>query len=161
MGDINPTERGFLSYIDKSRNYYLSRGHNNPYRWASNSDAPFAPLTKPLEESRIGLFTTASLTENWKERRVYAAPSLPPPESLYTRHLAWHKGATHTDDVETFLPITCLNKYAEEKRIANISRNFYGVPTDYSTAKTTNKFNPEALSHCHNDGVDAALLVAL
>ena len=41
MSDFDPTQRGFVSYIDKSREFYLAKGYGNPYRWASNPDAPF------------------------------------------------------------------------------------------------------------------------
>ena len=57
MSDFDPTQRGFVSYIDKSREFYLAKGYGNPYRWASNPDAPFTPLTKPLAESRVALVT--------------------------------------------------------------------------------------------------------
>ena len=60
MSDIDPTQRGFVSYIDKSREFYLAKGYGNPYRWASNPDAPFTPLAKPLAESRVALVTTAA-----------------------------------------------------------------------------------------------------
>ena len=162
MSDIDPTQRGFVSYIDKSREYYLAKGYGNPYRWASNPDAPFTPLSKPLSESRVALFTTASRTsENWKVREVYTAPTQPPPEALYTRHLSWHKKATHTDDVETFLPIQRLTEYAAAGRISSLAPRFYGVPTDYSAGKTVQEFAPAALDFCQEDEVDIALLVAL
>jgi hypothetical protein len=61
MTEFDPSHRVFVSYIDKSREYYLARGYGNPYRWAHHEDAPFAPLTKPLSQSRIALVTTAAL----------------------------------------------------------------------------------------------------
>ena len=39
--------RIFVSYIDKSREYYLAQGFTNPYRWASHGAAPFAALRSP------------------------------------------------------------------------------------------------------------------
>ena len=30
MSDIDPTQRGFVSYIDKSREYYLAKGYGKP-----------------------------------------------------------------------------------------------------------------------------------
>jgi len=52
MAEFDSSRRIFVSYIDKSREYYLARGHGNPYRWAHNENAPFAPLAKPLSQSR-------------------------------------------------------------------------------------------------------------
>ena len=58
METYSPTHRVTVSYIDKSRLYYRDKGFKNPYRWATNSNAPFASLKKPLNESRIALVTT-------------------------------------------------------------------------------------------------------
>ena len=35
--------RIFVSYIDKSREYYLAQGFTNPYRWASHGAALRSP----------------------------------------------------------------------------------------------------------------------
>ena len=48
MSEFDPAHRMFVSYIDKSREYYLARGYGNPYRWAHHDDAPFTPPAKPL-----------------------------------------------------------------------------------------------------------------
>lgn len=162
MSDFDPTRRGFVSYIDKSREYYLAKGYANPYRWASFPDTPFQPLPKALSESRLAVVTTAALSaEDCRSRDVYAAPTEPPPEALYTRHLSWHKQATHTDDVETFLPVRRLAEYAADGRIGSVSARFYGVRTDYSARRTMHEFAPALRELCRADGVDAALLVAL
>ena len=161
MSGFDQAQRIFVSYIDKSREYYLARGHGNPYRWASHEEAPFTPLVKPLSHSRIALMTTASQTADWKVRDVYAAPTSPPPEALYTNHLFWHKQATHTRDVESFVPIRRLEEYAAEGRIGSLAPRFYGVPTDYSERQTVEKYAPAVLDLCRTDGVDVVLLAAL
>ena len=63
MSEFDPSHRLFVSYIDKSREYYLARGYANPYRWARHDDAPFAPLAKPLSRSRVALISTAALAQ--------------------------------------------------------------------------------------------------
>ena len=162
MSDFDPTQRGFVSYIDKSREFYLAKGYGNPYRWASNPDAPFTPLTKPLSESRVALVTTAAPDlQGGRKRSRYAAATRPAPEALYTHHLSWHKTATHTDDVETFLPVRRLNEYVAEGRLGSLSPRFYGVPTVYSARQTVQEDAPAVLDFCREDGVDIVLLVAL
>ena len=162
MSDFDPTQRGFVSYIDKSREFYLAKGYGNPYRWASNPDAPFAPLAKPLSESRVALVTTAAPDlQGGRKRSRYAAATRPAPETLYTHHLSWHKTATHTDDVETFLPVRRVNEYVAEGRLGSLSPRFYGVPTVYSARQTVQEDAPAVLDCCREDGVDIALLVAL
>jgi hypothetical protein len=52
-------------------------------------------------------------------------------QALLTDHLSWHKEATHTRDVESFLPIRRLEEFAAAGVIGSPSPRFYGVPTDY------------------------------
>ena len=164
----DPAQRIFVSYIDKSREYYLAQDYGNPYRWAYNQDSPLAPLRKPLAESRIGLVTTASIVDEGAEpepmdvpKVVYSAGTGNPPSTLYTEHRSWDKEATHTDDLDSFAPIHRLQEAASAGRIASVSPRFYGVPTEYSQRKTMEIDAPEILRLCREDGVDAVLLVAL
>lgn len=156
------THRVAVSYIDKSREYYLERGHGNPYRWAYHEEVPFMPLPKPLAESRAGLVCTAMPSKEFDlERQVYSAPTDPPPEALYTQRLFWHKTATHTNDIESYLPVRRLNEYAADGRIGSLSPRFYGVPTQYSQRQTTELHAPAILEMCQEDQVDVALLIPL
>lgn len=161
MSEFDPAHRIYVSYIDKSREYYLARGYGNPYRWAHHEDVPFAPLAKPLNRSRVGLITTAVLPGEKSLMEVYAAPSAPPPVSLFTDHRAWHKEATHTRDVESFLPLRRLEEFAAAGRIGATSPRFYGVPTDFSQRRTTDTYAPAALDLCRADAVDVVLLFPL
>jgi hypothetical protein len=162
MSELDPSHRIFVSYIDKSREFYLARGYDNPYRWAHHEDAPFTALTKPLSQSRVALITTAALPGDDRSlTEVYAAPSVPPPTALFTEHRAWHKQATHTRDVESFLPIRRLEELAAVGRIGSPSPRFYGVPTDYSQRRTVHEYAPAVLDLCRTDAVDVALLIPL
>ena len=51
--------RTYVSYIDRSREYYAAQGYSQPYTWAHHDDAPFTPLQKPLSKCRVGMVTTA------------------------------------------------------------------------------------------------------
>ena len=162
MTEFNTSHRLFVSYIDKSREYYLARGYANPYRWAHHEDAPFSLLKKALTESRVALVTTASLTkESARALEVYASPTDPAPTSLFTEHRSWDKAATHTRDVESFLPIRRVGEFVAAGRVGNLSRRFYGVPTDFSQRRTIQKYAPALLDFCRADAVDLALLVPL
>ena len=162
MTEFDTSRRIFVSYIDKSREYYLARGYGNPYRWAHNENAPFAPLAKPLSQSRVALVSTAALTrEGGDLKEVYCASTEPPPVALYTDHRSWDKKATHTRDVESFLPIRRVAEFAAVGRIGGLSPHFYGVPTDFSQRRTVDKYAPAVLDLCRADAVDVALLVPL
>ena len=160
MTEFDSSHRTFVSYIDKSREYYLARGHANPYRWATHEDAPFAPLAKPLSESRVALLTTAALTRD-NLTKVYCAQTEPPPAAMYTEHRSWDKKATHTRDVESFLPIRRLREFAAAGRIGGLSPRFYGAPADFSQRRTIEEHAPAVLDFCRADAIDVALLVPL
>lgn len=167
--DVDRTHRVFVSYIDKSREYYLAQDYGNPYRWAYHDDAPFEPLSKPLASCRVGLVTTASPMDSDAgsgrdgppPQVVFAAPTEPAPERLNTTHRFWDKDATHTEDLDSYLPLHRLREYVGEGRIGSLSPRFYGIPTEYSQRKTIEHDNPELLRLCREDGVDVALLVPL
>ncbi len=162
MNEFDASHRIFVSYIDKSREYYLARGFGNPYRWAYNEDAPFAPLAKPLANCRVGLITTAILSEQeQKPKKVYAAPTTPVPAGLYTEHIFWHKEATHTRDLDSFLPISRVAECAGDGRVGALSPRFYGVPTDFSQRRTNEEYAPALLDLCRTDAVDVTLLFPL
>lgn len=153
-----------VSYIDKSRRYYAAVGYDTPYRWATNDDAPFQRLTKPLNEMTIGVVTTASpVGEDGLPNlpmRSAATPAHPVPERLFTDDLSWDHDATHTDDVGSFLPLEALAELVSSGRVGAISDRFYGAPTSYSQRKTL-KDAGRVKDWCIEDGVDAVLLVGL
>lgn len=163
------TYRSFVSYMDRSREFYAAQGYDKPYQWAHYEDVPFTPLIKPLAQSRVGLVTTGEkpkppgivTLEILMQREPYAEPSDPPPQSLFTDILSWDKESTHTKDVNSILPINRLNEYVSSGRVGSASARFYGVPTDYSKSKTLNVYAPQILQWCREDGVDAVILSAL
>jgi hypothetical protein len=162
------THRSFISYIDRSREYYAAQGYTMPYEWPHYDDVPFTPLAKPLRECRVGLVTTAGMPKPsgavaalFFPREIYAEPMIPPPQLLFTDDLYWDKKATHTKDVDSFLPVNRLGDFAASGRIGSASPRFYGVPTDYSQSRTLERYAPQVLEWCRQDGVDAVLLSAL
>lgn len=157
-----------VSYVQKSRDFYLARGFPRPYQWAQNDGAPFTNLSKPLSGCRVGVVTTTVPFRGQREElladapkgTVYAQDCQPPPDQMFTGHLSWHKTATNTDDLETFLPLGRLGELVQAGAIGSISPRFYGVPTNYSQRET----RQDALTiadWCREDDVDVVLLVPL
>jgi hypothetical protein len=167
--DAPITHRTFVSYIDRTREYYAAQGYERPYAWARYAEVPFAALAKPLAESRVAVVTTASafVGQEAKEgvlrgsKEVWSGETAQTPERLYTDDLAWDKQTTHTDDVDSFLPLTHLRAAAKAGRIGSLAPRFHGVPTDYSQRRTLEQDAPEILARCREDDVDVALLVPL
>jgi len=159
---VDPTHRTFVSYIDKSREYYLARGYGNPYRWAYFDEVPFASLKRPLPQSVVTLVTTAHEGVDAPSfRSTYSIPSEPAPTCLRTDGLFWDTLATHTEDLDSFFPVHRLQEFARDGHIGRLAPRLHGVPTEYSHRRTIERDAPEVLRRCEEDGVDAALLVPL
>lgn len=152
-----------VPYMLRTRDYYRAQGYDKDYRWAENADAPFSPLTKTLSESTLAVITTAmpDTEEGRAERRVYSTPCDPIPASMYTEELSWDKSATHTNDVNSFLPLQQLNGLIEQGELGALAPRFHSVPTTYSQRATRDEDAPEILKRCQEDGADIALLVPL
>ena len=169
MPDSPIIHRSFISYIDRTREFYAAQGYEEPYRWAHHSTVPFAPLLRPIAESRVTVVTTSSplIGQEAREgvlrgsKQVWSGDTETTPDRLYTDDLAWDKECTHTDDVESFLPLGTLRSLAAEERIGSLAKRFHGVPTDYSQRRTVEQDAPEILARCGEDAADIALLVPL
>ena len=155
----------YLRYIDKSREYYAASGYPMPYKWVHFTDVPFTPLPKPLSECRIGLVTTAfpmsAAGADRAPKEPYAMPTSPAPERLYTQDLFWDKDATHTDDVNSFVPLAVISEFVAEGRVGSLAPRFYGVPTDYSARRTEQRDAPAIAALAAEDAVDVMLLTPL
>lgn len=163
---VGPTHRTFVSYIDKSRAYYLARGYSNPYRWAHFDDVPFALLQRPLSQGVVTLITTAHQlagegADTPPLRTVHSMPSADPPARLSTDGLFWDREATHTEDLDSYFPVYRLQEFVRDGRVGRLARQLHGVPTEYSQRSTMERDAPEILRRCQEDGADAALLVPL
>lgn len=160
----------YVRYIEKTREYYLAEGYEQPYQWAHFEDVPFMRLQKPLAECRVGLVTTsdiAVLSENGEREsgdaatligNVYSIPLDVAPERLYSRSEHYDRHATTLDDVNAYCPVTRLCEIAARGRIGSAAARFHGVYTSYSQRVTMERDAPEVLKRCREDGVDAVLL---
>ena len=163
---IDPAQRSYVSYIDKSREFYSASGYTNPYQWAYDPGTPaFTALRAPLSQLRVGLVTTTypmpAPGERLLAKSPYAQSVDPKPDAMFTEDLFWDKNATHTRDTESFLPITRLQEQVAAGRIGSLSPRFYGVPTDYSQRRTNEQDAPAIASMLREDAVDVAFLVPL
>ena len=154
-----------VRYMERTREYYRALGYAKDYVWATYEEVPFTRLVKPLRESRIGLVTTAEPPDRFNrdakgDKHSWSGPVDMPP-SVNTDNLAWDRESTHTEDRETFLPITTASALATEGVIRAIAPRFHGVPTEYSQRKTVEEDAPEILKRLREDCADAALLSAL
>lgn len=159
---IKPTSLP-VPYMARTRAYYRALGYQRDYIWATYAEVPFLRLAKPISEIKLALVTTANPL-GWKEgqsKAVWSGPTASPPAALNTDDLAWDKDNTHTNDVESFLPIRALQGLVKAGELGALSDHYYGLPSEYSQAKTLTEDVPALLSRLSEDSVDTVLLVPL
>jgi D-proline reductase (dithiol) PrdB len=160
-----------IRYMQRTRDWYLALGYDNPYRWAHFGDVPFRPLAKPLADSTVALITTAAPSQPGqgpqgpgapynaaaKFFRVYSGDS-DRDHDLRNDHVAIDFRHTTREDRGTWFPLPVLRELARQGRF-KLAPRFHGMPTNRSQRHTTEVDCPELLARCREDGVDAVVLV--
>ena len=160
-----------IQYIRRTRDYYQALGYG-AYRWAHFTDVPFTPLDKPLAKSRVALITTAAPYQPGvgdqgpgakynaaaKFYKVYSDATDTIPD-LRISHVGYDRKHTTAEDPNTWLPLARLQEAVKAERIGELTRRFYGSPTNRSHRVTLETDAPELLRRCREDGADVALLV--
>ena len=167
MTDLNAP----VSYMARTRAYYLALGYQNPYAWAHFDEVPFSPLKRPLSETRITLVTTAAPYHADKGPQGPRAPYNAGPKfyqvysgdtaldhDVRVAHVAIDRKHTHMEDPNSWFPLPVMRRLAQEGRF-KLAARFHGVPTNRSQRHTLGVDVPELIARCQADGVDAAVLV--
>jgi D-proline reductase (dithiol) PrdB len=167
-----PDDDAPIPYMARTREYYAAIGYTTPYRWAHYVDAPFQPLKKSLDQSRVTIITTAAPYDPAKGDQgpgakynggakffsVYDADSSQS-HDLRISHIAYDRLHTSADDSGTWFPLPQLQRRVREGRIGKLGPRFFGAPTNRSHRITVETDAPEILARCRADNVDAAILV--
>src|SRR5947208_1002915 len=167
-----PEDDAPIPYMARTREYYAAIGYTTPYRWAHYVDAPFQPLRKPLEKSRIAIVTTAAPFDPTKgdqgpganyngSAKFYSVYDGDTSKShdLRISHVAYDRVHTSAEDSGTWCPLPQLQRLAREGRIGEVAPRFFGAPTNRSHRVTIETDAPEILKRCKADEVDVAVLV--
>jgi len=162
-----------VPYMQRTRTYYQALGYERPYRWAQFVDVPFAPLTKPLAESRGALVTTAAPYQPGKGDQGPGAPynsaakfyrvysfAIEPAPDLRISHVGIDRAHTTAEDPRSWLPLAQLKRLAAEGRIGSVAPHVHGAPTNRSHRVTLTQDCPEMLERLRADGADVAVLAA-
>jgi len=180
---LSETEDGFgfapdhdapIPYRQRISDYYQTLGYGAPYRWAHYAEVPFAPLKKPLAESRIGLVTTAAPYQPDKGDQgpgaaynaaakfytVYSGDTATD-HDLRISHIGYDRIHSAAEDSNSWFPLPALRRLAAAGLIGELAARFHGAPTNRSHRVTLDQDCPELLSRLREDKVDAAILVAV
>ena len=112
-----------IRYMQRTRDYYLALGYDNPYRWAHFVDVPFTPLRQPLAASRLALISTAAPYQPGvgdqgpgaaynaaaKFYQVYSGTVDTIPD-VRISHLGYDRVHTTAADMHTYFPLARLQE---------------------------------------------------
>ena len=162
-----------VSYMARTRAWYLALGYDNPYRWAHYLEVPYTQLTKPLAECVVGLITTASPFDPSKGDQGPGAPynarakfyevysgDAQVDHDVRISHVAIDRKHTDMTDSGSWFPLPLLRELASQGVIGKLAPRFHGAPTNRSQRHTLQIDCPDLLARCQADGVDAMVLVA-
>lgn len=161
-----------VRYIERTRNYYLGLGYDNPYVWAHFIDVPFTPLSKPLNQSVLGLITTAVAFDPDKGPQGQGAPynaaakfyqpykkSTAGDVDLRIAHVGIDRKNANMDDMNCWFPLEAAKRAVTAGRIKSLSPHFYGLPTNRSQRHTLEIDAPLVLEMLRADKVEVAVLI--
>ena len=162
-----------VPYMQRTRDWYLALGYNNPYRYSHYAQVPFTALEKPLSECTVALLTTAAPYQPDKGPQgpgaaYNAAAKFYVPyvgdtsvdHDLRISHVGIDRKHTSMEDARSWFPLAAMRKMAAEGHIGKLASRFHGVPTNRSQRHTIEEDIPLILQRCKEDGVDVAVLVA-
>ncbi|HVC50786.1 MAG TPA: glycine/sarcosine/betaine reductase selenoprotein B family protein [Stellaceae bacterium] len=163
-----------IPYRQRISSYYQALGYGSPYEWAHYAEVPFAPLKKPIAESRVALVTTAAPYQPGKGEQGPGAPYNAAPKffkvfsgdtagdhDLRIAHIAYDRVHTTAEDSNTWFPLPALRRAAASGRIGEMAPRFHGAPTNRSHRVTLDQDCPDILARCREDQVDAVILLAV
>lgn len=161
-----------VPYLERIRTYYQALGYGEPYQWAHFEDVPFAPMSKPLASSRIGLLTTAAPFQPDKGDQgpgaayngaakfytVYSQPTDSEPD-LRISHIAYDRDHTTAEDQNSWFPLAQMKQMAGRGEIGQLPARFHGIPTNRSHRTTQEQDCPAVWTRLREDEVDAVVIV--
>ncbi|WP_375174096.1 glycine reductase [Pseudooceanicola sp.] len=160
-----------VPYMQRTRDWYLALGFDNPYVWAHHVDVPFARLKKPVSETKLALITTAAPYQADKGDQGPGAPynaaakfysvysgDVRTDHDLRISHVAIDRDHTTMEDPASWFPLSAL-RAVEGRLFGALTPRFHGLPTNRSIRHTMEVDAPEILRRCQEDGAEAALLV--
>jgi len=161
-----------VRYIERTRNYYLGLGYETPYVWAHYIDVPFTPLQKPLNQSILGLVTTAVPFDINKGPQGPGAPynaaakfydpyirSIDEDADLRIAHVGIDRRNANMQDSNCWFPLDAARRAVAKGHIQSLAKHFYGLPTNRSQRHTLEIDAPLILSKMRADQVDVAVLI--
>jgi D-proline reductase (dithiol) PrdB len=160
-----------IPYLQRTHEWYLALGYDNPYRYAHFEGVPFQPLARPLADCVVTLITTAApyqpdLGPQGPRAAYNAGAKFFIPYSgatardhdLRISHVAIDRKHASMEDGNCWFPLPVMRRWAQQGRF-KLAVRFQGAPTNRSQRHTMEVDAPIIVQRCREDGADVAVLV--
>ena len=160
---------GPVRYIESIRERYARLGYE-PYRWyEAENPPPFASLSKPLSEMRLGVLTTAGayvkgqVAFHYKDdTSVREIPVESADEDLRFSHLTENYLVDPRRDPNCVLPLTALRAARDENQIGELANSAISCMGGiYSQRRVREELIPAITDIFERQQIDAALLLPM
>jgi D-proline reductase (dithiol) PrdB len=161
-----PNTRPPIDYIKRTAEQYSALGYPI-YRWVkSETPPPWAPVSKPLAESRLGLiasggiYVTGQVAFHFKDDLSYREVATTTAASeLRVTHFAYDQHDARSDPNVVF-PTGTLHGLVGEGKLGELAERAYSFMGGiYSSRKVQEILAPALAQRLVQDEVDLALLV--
>lgn len=158
-----------VSYIDAITQRYASLGYT-PYRWyRAESGPPWQALSKPINESRLGVLSTSGayvvgqVAYHYKDdTSVREIPMDTDDSDLRFAHITENYLESPRKDPNCILPLAALRRLEAEGRIGSLAKNALSCMGGiYSQRRVREELIPAVDAHFSKEQVDIALLVPM
>ena len=160
---------GPVRYIESIRERYARLGYE-PYRWyQAENPPPFASLSKPLSEMRLGVLTTAGayvkgqVAFHYKDdTSVREIPVESADEDLRFSHLTENYLVDPRRDPNCVLPLTALRAARDAKQIGELANSAISCMGGiYSQRRVREELIPAVTDIFERQQIDVALLLPM
>ena len=158
-----------VRYIDAITQRYASLGYA-AYRWyVADTKPPFAPLKKPLSQSRLGLLTTSGcyvagqVAYHYKDdASIRLIPMDTPVDRLRFAHITENYLVNARRDPECLVPLTALRALRDEGVVGELADSAISCMGGiYSQRRVREELIPQVEGVFKQQAVDVALLVPM
>ncbi|NKB60292.1 MAG: hypothetical protein GKS00_28630 [Alphaproteobacteria bacterium] len=158
-----------IEYIKAITERYSRLGYT-PYKWyEADSPPPFAPLKKPLSESRIGVLSTSGAYAVGQTAYYYkddsstrAIPKTTPKDRIHFSHITENYLENPRRDPACMVPTDALRQLEEEGVIGEVADDIFSCMGGiYSQRRVREELAPALLETYRAQNVDAVFLIPM
>ena len=158
-----------MAYIEKTRRQYNGLGYP-PYEWFEAEDAPvLAKISKPLDESKLGLISTAGTYVAGQQAYYYKddasireIPSNTDVSDLRFSHIMENYLVEAWQDPGVVFPIEALRKLDKDGMVGELAEEFLACMGGiYSQRRVNEELIPQLEAVVDRQRLDLLLLVPL